>query len=257
MPPRNYSRGTRAALALLSHGRCYWQPVCTEPLFMKVNGQFKLALQIAHIRTDEPNHERFVPRMTAEQVDGFDNLLFLCKPHHDTIDAPGAEEIYTIDLLTEWKTTREAGQYEELHGLRSVTEDRLVELIAQAQQDRDQEFTRVLTRLETSDREAAALLRELREELAQVRRNGRILDPDAVSLLSSAARNLRGVLDHDAIYALSAAARGLATLTDTASKLDSAAARLQNLPEHAQMITSAAHALNRAAANAGERRGRY
>jgi hypothetical protein len=92
MPPRNYSRGDRAALSLLGRGRCYWQPVCTEPLLTKVNGRYKLVLQIAHIRTDERNHERFVPNMPKERVDSFENLLFLCKPHHETIDEPGAEK---------------------------------------------------------------------------------------------------------------------------------------------------------------------
>ncbi|GAB3444196.1 hypothetical protein [Actinophytocola sediminis] len=254
MPPRNYSRGDRAALSLLSRGHCYWQPVCTEPLFTKVNGRHKLALQIAHIRTDESSHERFMPGITKESVDSFDNLLFLCKPHHDTIDEPGAENIYPIDLLTKWKTTRESGQYDKLQGLRNVTEDRLVKLISQAQKDRDQAFTTVLNRLESSDREAAALLRELSDELEQVRRHRQLLDPDLVHMLNSAARNLRGLMDSASL--LSSAGRDLRGLPDTASVLDRAANKLRDLPGSADMIMTAARDLSRAAARIEDARHR-
>jgi hypothetical protein len=161
--------------------------------------------------------------------------------------------VYTIDLLERWKTDRESGQYEALRGLRDVTEDRLLELITQAQKDRDQEFTRVLSRLENSDREAAALLRELRDELAQVRRSGQVLDPDAASLLSSAAHDLRGLMDSASV--LESAARDLRGLADSASLLSDAASDLRNLPDHAQMIALAARDLQRAAARVEDARG--
>jgi hypothetical protein len=253
MPPRNYTRGDRAALSLLGKGKCYWQPVCTEPLLKMVEGRYKIALQIAHIRTDKRNHERFVSNMTKEQVDSFDNLLFLCTPHHSTIDERGAEKVYTIELLERWKADRESDQYEALRGLRDVTEDRLVELIAQAQKDRNQEFAKVLHRLENSDREAAALLRELSDELAQVRYSGHLLDPDAVSLLSSAAHDLRGLMDSASV--LDSAALNLRGLPDSASSLSEVARHLQNLPYYAELITSAANELQQAAARIEDARG--
>jgi hypothetical protein len=44
----------------------------------KVDGKFKLALEIAHIRAAKQGGERYVASMTDEERNSFDNLIFLC-----------------------------------------------------------------------------------------------------------------------------------------------------------------------------------
>jgi hypothetical protein len=136
------------------------------------------------------------------------------------VDDTGAEVDFPIERLQEWKREREHGQYEQLQGLREVTEDRLVRLIAQAQDERDQEMTAVLGRLETSDREAAGLMRELLDELSVANRRS-ALDLGAVEMLDSASRRLRGL--EDSAYRLRAAAKLLADMEHLPSSIKSAA----------------------------------
>ncbi|WP_216207028.1 hypothetical protein [Amycolatopsis aidingensis] len=237
MPPRNYTRGDRAALILFGRGKCYWGPGCTEPLLMKVENRYRLNLQIAHIRSDEQAAERYIPGISRDRVDAFENLLFLCKPHHDTVDEPGAAERFTIEVLEAWKLDREEGRYEELRGLRDVTEDGLVERITSAIDDQNHDIRTTLARLERTDAEAAALVRELSDEIKALRKAGSILDPDAVFMLSTAARDLGHLEDNASV--LSSAARDLAHLEDSVSTLADAANRVAGLEDVAASIDRA------------------
>ncbi|MDI5975486.1 hypothetical protein [Amycolatopsis magusensis] len=242
MPPRNYTRGDRAALILFGQGKCYWGPGCTEPLLMKVENRYRLNLQIAHIRSDEQAAQRYVPDISREQVDAFENLLFLCKPHHDTIDEHGAAHRFTIEILEGWKLEREQGHYEELRGLRDITEDGLVERITSALEERNHDIRTTLARLERTDAEAAALIRELLDETKALRRAGSILDPDTVWMLGIAARDLEhlegsasklssvaGDLTH-----LESSARTLAEAVSNAGRLSDVAIRLNNAIDRAE-----------------------
>lgn len=148
---------------LFSAGKCYW-PGCPEPLLREVEGKFKLALEIAHIRAANPKGERYV-NISEEERKSFKNLIFLCTAHHKTVDESGAEKEYPIKLLEKWKHDREQGKLEQLNGLREVTENKLVEMISTAMQQRDAEITETVKRLERSDSAAASLVRELRDEL--------------------------------------------------------------------------------------------
>ncbi|MGW4489877.1 hypothetical protein ACWEOE_39370 [Amycolatopsis sp. NPDC004368] len=241
MPPRNYTRGDRAALILFGQGKCYWGPGCTEPLLKKVEDRYRLNLQIAHIRSDEKAAQRYVPALPVTLVDAFDNLLFLCKPHHDTVDEPGADQRFTIELLEGWKREREEGRYDQLRGLRDITEDGLVERISSAIETQNQDIRATLARLEQTDGEAAALIRELRDEIKALRRSGSILDPDVVSMLSSAARDLRHLEDNAAMLKYSArdlghlegSARNLANAVRGAAGLDDMASRLEQVVRRA------------------------
>ena len=59
--------------------------------------------EIAHIRGQKPKSERFDPDMTKEEIDHFDNVFLLCAIHHHQIDQEGAGEVYTPDVLRQWK----------------------------------------------------------------------------------------------------------------------------------------------------------
>jgi hypothetical protein len=171
--------------------------------------------------------------MSEDDRKSFDNLIFLCVAHHKTVDERGAESKYSIELLRKWKADREAGAPERLRGLRDVTEEKLVTMISSAIQQRDDDITRTLDRLEKTDSEAAALIRELREELVAARRHGSLINSDVVGMLDRAASNL-------------------ANLEDNAASLNRAASYLINLEGYVDQIQNAANSLRNAAMQAAD-----
>jgi hypothetical protein len=194
----SYSAADRAALALLGAGRCYW-PGCTEPLLGTVDGKFKLALQIAHIRAANQGGERYVEGMTDKELSSFRNLIFLCTLHHKAVDETGVgANKYPITTLERWKSERESNGIDALNRYTGVSEEAIVGAIVEVMQERDDRVLATLERLEHSDLEAAALLRELSAEVRELRNGRHIVDPDVVSMLDSAARSLVGLPDHAA-----------------------------------------------------------
>lgn len=73
--PRSYSAATRAALALLSRGRCY-NPDCErpDPIIVRRGGEPYIDYEIAHIRDAEPGN-RHVADMTVAERRAFANLV--------------------------------------------------------------------------------------------------------------------------------------------------------------------------------------
>ena len=69
--------------------------------------------------------------MTDDDRASFDNLLLLCKPHHDLVDRirPGDFPVY---LVQDWKKQREGQDMDVLSSLRDLTETRLAELLEDA-----------------------------------------------------------------------------------------------------------------------------
>jgi chromosome segregation ATPase len=250
----NYSRGDRAALILFGAGKCYW-PGCLEPLLKKVETSYKIALEIAHIRAAKPNGQRYVRDMDDTARASFDNIIFLCVAHHKAVDDDGAEAKYSIEVLEQWKADREQGGLENLRGLRDVTEDKLVEMISTAIQERDEDVRQTLARLEQTDEEAAELLRELRDELYSLRGGQSILDPDLVAMLSHAAHDLVGLEDHAA--RLSDAASRLQHLEGSAGNLRDASSNLERLDNYVGILNQAAENLNQAASRIEEAGGRF
>ncbi len=127
--PRDYSTGTRAALAALSKGHCYY-PGCTVPTIVFVEGEPIVNNQIAHIRDAKPGN-RYVEDMSDDERRSFENLVLLCKPHHEWVDKTHPER-FQIEDLERWKEDRETGGITELRGLDGLTEERLRELIHDA-----------------------------------------------------------------------------------------------------------------------------
>jgi hypothetical protein len=119
---RDYSAGTRAALACLSHGKCYF-PGCTRQIIVvEDDGQAFTQYHIAHIHDARPGN-RFDPNVTDDERRSFSNLILLCGPHHERIDQREPEK-YSIEMLHQWKVDHER-QLGLQAGLESFTEDTL------------------------------------------------------------------------------------------------------------------------------------
>ncbi|MFG2825642.1 tetratricopeptide repeat protein [Kitasatospora sp. NPDC048365] len=86
---------------------------------MRVNGEWVLDAVIAHIRAQRPGGKRHDSSWTREQLDGPENLLLLCPPHHKVIDGVDADA-YPVELLESWKRNHlsPAGYW---HNLRPAT----------------------------------------------------------------------------------------------------------------------------------------
>jgi hypothetical protein len=190
---RNYGQATQTALTWLSDGTCYW-PGCPERVIRLVNSEHKLALQVAHICAHSLGGPRYDPAMSDSDRNDFDNLILLCYVHHTTIDGVHWRE-YTVEILKGWKAEREAARGPALKTLSGVTEDRLQALIVDAIASRNKEIQETLARLEGNDAQAAGLLRELANELAELRGSGSLLDPDVVGMADSAAQRLAHLQD--------------------------------------------------------------
>jgi hypothetical protein len=127
--PRDYRSGTRAALALLSRGHCYF-PGCVVPTIVFVGDEPVINYEIAHVRDARPGN-RYVQAMTDDERREFKNLVLLCPPHHKEVDKIHPER-YSIEMLEAWKVGRESGAVAELRGLDGLTPDLLAELIRDA-----------------------------------------------------------------------------------------------------------------------------
>ena len=174
--PRDYTRRTIMALAHYSGGLCYC-PGCPEPVLREVSGEIHLIVEIAHIRGAYLGSARHDSSMSDDQRRDLPNLMLLCNPHHDEVDAK--EEIYTLLILNRWKAQRESDPREALKRLREVSPSGLRKIVAEGLEQHDAKLLRALDRLETKDREAASLMRSLVDELAEsYSRQREALDPD-------------------------------------------------------------------------------
>ncbi|WP_123798412.1 hypothetical protein [Amycolatopsis keratiniphila] len=183
--------------------------------------------------------------MTDEQRNSFENLIFLCHVHHQTIDQPGGGVKYPAETLKQWKSTRETKGSQALRGLRHLTEDRLQEMLSEAIQERDDEIKQTLKRLEKTDADAAALIRELREETQASRYGNPLFNSDSIELLHDAASRLGNLAD--AANSLRSASENLRNLEDKANTLAYAASQTQGLEVRAEHLHNAAREINRAA----------
>lgn len=128
--PREYREGTKQALFALAGRTCYF-PGCQQSVVVFVEGIPVSNVHIAHIRGASPGSARYDDSMTDEERASFNNLLLLCKPHHDLVDRLRPDE-FPVDMLKEWKREREGKELEALSGLSDMTETRLAELLEDA-----------------------------------------------------------------------------------------------------------------------------
>ena len=95
-------------LFALSRNRCAY-PDCTSPI---VHESDAVMGDICHIKADQKGGPRYDPKQSPEERAAFENLIILCKNHHQVIDA--TPDTYTVDLLTEMKDMHEREGFPEL-----------------------------------------------------------------------------------------------------------------------------------------------
>jgi hypothetical protein len=206
-------------------GGCY-SPECGEPAIRFVHGAPTINLQIAHIHALENNGPRAVSRMPLSERNAISNLIWLCKPCHERIDAD--EETYTAEVLREWKRDREAQPLGRLSGLRDLDRDGMEELLDHAMA----EVRADMAAFSESFPDLAALFRETIEGLPS-------LDPESIEMLSDAAQHL-GLPDYAPLMSTAAARLDL---PDYAPMVLHSSTSLE-LPDYAPMLLSAADKLD-------------
>ncbi|MGW3228748.1 hypothetical protein [Kitasatospora sp. NPDC001095] len=114
-------------LCKLLYGRaqyCAYETTCRQPLVTEHRGRLSLNSQIAHIRAENAGGPRHVPGY--DDVNGEENLLLLCFPHHKQVD--DHPDAYTIEELLAWKKAQIA-QLGERHTL-VLTDDQVQQIVA-------------------------------------------------------------------------------------------------------------------------------
>ena len=241
--PRDYSRTTLFALARLGGGTCYWpDPPCTTPVMILIKGRPVRNVEIAHIRAAKPNGPRYVGGMTDKERADWANLILLCTPHHTMVDTIKPQD-YPIEVLEQWKSSRERGSAAALSMLSGITEDRLQELISDSMQEVTEELKAAISRVASVDPDAAMLLHDA----------ARAINPDTADLLHSAAQSLSTTITPDTADLLHSAAQSLSTTANPGNveRLHDAATILHqlSLPDIVGQLHGLIPMLNRAAAN--------
>lgn len=222
---RRYPEGIRAALHVMCGGGCY-RPECGEPAIRFVDGVPVINLEIAHIHALDDNGPRAVRQMPVPERNAISNLIWVCKPCHERIDAD--EETYTAGVLQGWKRDREARPLERLSGLRDLDRDGMEELLNRATAEIRADMAAFTERFP----DLADLLRGTIEGLPS-------LAPESIEMLSDAAFRLD--LPEYAPLIHTAAAR--LDLPDYAPMVHQSAYSLE-LPDYAPMLLSAARELD-------------
>jgi len=88
-------------LFAFSRNRCAY-PNCTSPIIHESDAVIG---DICHIKAEKKGGARYDPKQSPEERAAFENLIVLCKNHHQVIDA--TPDTYTVDLLTDMKEMHE------------------------------------------------------------------------------------------------------------------------------------------------------
>lgn len=113
------------ALLAKSGNRCAF-PDCKHPIF---NDKNLFIAQLSHIEAVSPNGPRYNPNLTLDEINGYENLMFLCYRHHKEIDS--FKQVYSVDKLREYKLKHER-KFGEI--LFSVPNDILESVIIEIEQ---------------------------------------------------------------------------------------------------------------------------
>lgn len=220
---RRYPAGVVPALVSLSQGTCYW-PDCGEPIVRFVDGSPINNFEIAHIRAANRDGPRYVPDMTDAERNGFPNLVLLCLVHHKIVDKMRPND-FSIDTMESWKKARETAGQAVLQGLRGLTEEQLQDMITASFEDFKATFQDAIDRLEQVNAQAAALLRPLVNDLAEMRFKRTWPGEDTAEMLMYAARRLEHLPESSA--RLKAATEQLQGMRSVAADLLLASRRLR------------------------------
>jgi hypothetical protein len=212
----DYPPETRAALASVSQGTCYF-PGCGTPIVVSIGDRPVVNVELVRIRESEPGRPRYVTGPGDGHDQSFGNLLLLCVPHRRIIGLDA--DARPIELLETWRAARQAGLERALEPVRNLTDDLLAELLATAFSAARERTARALMRLENVDAESASLLRRLADGPAAQRRHG--ADHATAELLAQMADRLGALEDR-----VRTAAEGLRAIEHTVRALGDSNARL-------------------------------
>lgn len=101
---RQYTQTTLKRLFLLSCNQCA-APDCEKSL--EARDEKTIIAKICHIEAASSDGPRYNSTMTDDERRDFDNLILLCDECHSIIDNKDNEDIYTVDLLKQWKRDHE------------------------------------------------------------------------------------------------------------------------------------------------------
>ncbi|MEX2234702.1 MAG: hypothetical protein WD824_21240 [Cyclobacteriaceae bacterium] len=102
--PRRIAHNTAKALLARSGNQCAY-PNCTHPVFNESN---LLIAELCHIEALSPKGPRYNPNVTADEVNSYQNLVFLCHRHHRETDSVDKVSLLKIKADHE-NTFRESG----------------------------------------------------------------------------------------------------------------------------------------------------
>lgn len=89
------------ALLARSGNRCAFTG-CTKPL---VNAKNVYEAQLCHIESVSHKKQRYNPKLTKEEVNGYNNLMFMCLKHHNETND---EIIFPTDVMRKMKYDHES-----------------------------------------------------------------------------------------------------------------------------------------------------
>ena len=98
---RNIPAHIYRALLTRSGNKCAY-PGCPNPI---VNSKNIYEANLCHIESVSHKEQRYNPKLPKEQVNGYDNLMFMCRKHHVETDD---ENVYTVDILKDMKYKHES-----------------------------------------------------------------------------------------------------------------------------------------------------
>ncbi|WP_086748190.1 hypothetical protein [Streptomyces scabiei] len=247
---RKYDNTTIAALMTLARGGCY-APRCGAPTVRIIDGKPVLNLDIAHIRALKAGGKRYDPSWSVEDRNSFANLLLLCNVHHKRVDGLDGEK-YTVEILEGWKRVREADGQDALAGLSGLTEDRLVKMIQEAQDQYVDRLAPVLGAIAKQVPELSSLLKVLKTDLERTQGRTPGISEDTAWMVYEAGLNLAHLQDNAPL--LMEAGDDLAHLQDNVSLLTSAAQALMRVAELPAALNNAADNIRGAAASLSDAR---
>jgi hypothetical protein len=226
---RRYSNATVAALMTLARGGCY-APRCGAPTVRVIDGKPVLNLDIAHIRALKRDGKRYDASWSVEERNSFANLLLLCNVHHKRIDGAGGEK-YTVGILEGWKASREADGQAALAGLSGLTEERLAQMIHEAQEAYVARIMPILGEVARQVPDLAALMNILKADVEELRGRGPGVSEDTAWMVYRASERLGHLQDNAG--PLLKASQGLQGLPDpkTLSQLASLPGKLHTAAE--------------------------
>ena len=105
-----------------------------------MNGEPRLIVEVAPIRGTPLGDPRYDSTMTDDQRRDLRNLLLLCDPHRNELDAK--ELIDPVEVLHRWKGQRESNHGSALKHLREATPPGLRKIVPQGLQEHDKSLIR-------------------------------------------------------------------------------------------------------------------